>query len=155
MVESQFMLNFSYIIPGVLAGSSFPHGQEDLERLVKEGIQVLVTAMEHTIDEELVKVLGLEYHYFPVLPYGTPSLTDINQFVDLVNKSREKHRPVAVHCWMGWGRTGTFLAAYLISQGMSADEAIYRVREKRPNSIETFGQEQFLHIYEQSLVLRK
>jgi atypical dual specificity phosphatase len=149
------MLNFSYIIPGVLAGSSFPRGREDLEHLVKEGIQVLVTAMEHNLDEQLVKVFGLEYHYYAVLPYGTPSLTDINRFVDLVNENRAKKRPVAVHCWMGWGRTGTFLAAYLISEGMSADEAIYRVREKRPNSIETFGQEQFLHIYEQSLELRK
>jgi atypical dual specificity phosphatase len=149
------MFNFSYIIPGVLAGSSFPRRREDLERLVKEGIQVLVTAMEHTLDEALVKAVGIEYHYFAVLPYGTPSLSDINRFVNLVNENRSKNRPVAVHCWMGWGRTGTFLAAYLISEGMSADEAIYQVREKRPNSIETFGQEQFLHIYEQSLGLRK
>jgi atypical dual specificity phosphatase len=56
---------------------------------------------------------------------------------------------------MGWGRTGTLLAAYLVSEGMSADEAIYQVRKKRPGSIETFGQEQILHIYEQSLALRK
>jgi atypical dual specificity phosphatase len=149
------MLNFSYLIPGVLAGSSLPRGREDLERLYNEGIRVLVTAMEDSQNEELVNEVGLEYHYFAVLPYGTPSLKQINEFVDLVNTNRTQNRPVAVHCYMGWGRTGTLLAAYLISEGMTADEAIYEVREKRPNSIETHGQEQILHMYEQALAIRK
>ncbi len=149
------MLNFSYLIAGVLAGSSMPRGRQDLKRLVNEGIQVLITAMEYSLNEDLLKEVGLEYHYFPVLPYGTPSLQHINDFVDLVNTNRAKNRPVAVHCYMGWGRTGTLLAAYLISEGLSASEAIDKVREKRPGSIETQGQVQILHIYEQTLTLRK
>lgn len=149
------MLNFSYLIPDVLAGSSMPRGRKDLERLVAEGIKVLVTAMEESLDENLVKEVGLEYRYFAVLPYGTPSLRQINDFVKLVNENRAKNRPVAIHCFMGWGRTGTLLAAYLISEGMSADDAIFEVREKRPESIETYSQEQILHMYAQSLVIRQ
>jgi len=149
------MLNFSYLIPGILAGSSLPQGRDDLERLAHEGIKVLITAMEDSLNDTLVKDVGLEYHYFPVLPYGTPSLQQITDFVNLVNTNRSKNRPVAVHCFMGWGRTGTLLAAYLISEGMSADEAINEVREKRPGSIETLGQEQILHVYEQALVARR
>ena len=149
------MLNFSYLIPGVLAGSSLPRGREDLECLYNEGIRVLVTAMEDSLNEELINEVGLEYHYFAVLPYGTPSLKQINEFVNLVNTNREQSRPVTVHCYMGWGRTGTLLAAYLISEGMSTDEAIYEVREKRPSSIETRGQEQILYMYEQALAVRK
>ncbi|MFX1577023.1 MAG: dual specificity protein phosphatase family protein [Promethearchaeota archaeon] len=149
------MLNFSYLIPGVLAGSSLPRGRKDLEHLVTEGIKVLVTAMEDTLNTALVEEVGLEYHYFPILPYGTPSLKQINEFVDLVNTNRAKNRPIAIHCYMGWGRTGTLLAAYLISEGMGTDEAIAEVRDKRPGSIETFGQEQILHMFEQSLVHRK
>ena len=149
------MLNFSYIIPGVLAGSSMPRGRQDLERLVNEGIEVLVTAMEESLNEDLVKDVGLEYHYYPVPPYGTPTLHQINNFVDLVNTNRVKNRPVAIHCFMGWGRTGTLLAAYLISEGMSADEAINEVREKRSGSIETHGQEQILHRYAQELAARR
>jgi atypical dual specificity phosphatase len=148
------MLNFSYLIPNVLAGSSMPRGRQDLKRLVNEGIKVLVTAMEDSLNEDLVKEVGLEYHYFPVPPYGTPSLKQINDFVDLVNSKRAKNQPVAIHCYMGWGRTGTLLAAYLISEGMSADEAIREVREKRPGSIETYGQLQILRIYAQALATR-
>jgi atypical dual specificity phosphatase len=148
------MRNFSYLIPGVLAGANMPRGKDDLIYLVKKGIKVLVTAMEDSLNEQMVKAAGLEYHYFPVLPYGTPSLQQIDEFVELVNYNRRKNRPVAVHCYMGWGRTGTFLAAYLISEGMSATNAIDEVRTKRPSSIETGGQEQVLFIYEQALAAR-
>ncbi|MFX1342782.1 MAG: dual specificity protein phosphatase family protein [Promethearchaeota archaeon] len=149
------MLNFSYLIPGVLAGSSMPLGRQDLERLVDQGIEVLVTAMEESLDENLANDVGLEYHYYPVPPFGTPTLQQINDFVDLVNTNRIKNRPVAIHCYMGWGRTGTLLAAYLISEGMSADEAIVEVRKKRSGSIETRGQEQILHRYAQTLATRR
>ena len=149
------MLNFSYLIPGVLAGSSMPRERQDLERLVDEGVEVLVTAMEESLNGDLVKDVGLEYHYYPVPPYGTPTLQQITDFVDLVNTNRAKNRPVAIHCFMGWGRTGTLLAAYLISEGTSAIEAINEVREKRPNSIETRGQEQVLFKYEKTLAVRK
>ncbi|MFX0168621.1 MAG: dual specificity protein phosphatase family protein [Candidatus Hodarchaeota archaeon] len=148
------MHNFSYLIPGVLAGASKPRGKQDLTYLAMQGIKVLVTAMEDSLDEEAVKTTGLEYHYFPVLPYGTPSLQQINEFVELVNKNRTRNRPVAVHCFMGWGRTGTLLGAYLVSEGLSASDAIDEVRKKRPGSIETSGQEQVLYIYEKALAVR-
>ena len=148
------MLNFSYIIPGVLAGSSLPRGREDLQRLEKEGIKVLVTAMEESLFENDVTEIGIEYHYYPIPPYGTPRIEQLDDFVNLVNSNRAKNRPVAVHCFMGWGRTGTFLAAYLISEGATAEEAIYEIRQKRPNSIETYSQEQILYQYEQILASR-
>jgi len=149
------MRNFSYLLSGVLAGASMPRGKEDLEYLVKQGIKVLVTAMEDTLDEQMIEAVGLDYHYIPILPYGTPSLQQIYEFIELVNRNRQKNRPVAVHCYMGWGRTGTLLAAYLISEGMSASDAIDEVRNKRPGSIETGGQEQVLFIFEQALAARR
>lgn len=148
------MHNFSFLILGVLAGTDLPRGKKDLQQLAHEGIKVLVTVMEECLDEKAVNQAGLEYHCFPVPPYGTPSLEQLDQFIDLVNKNRAKNRPVTVHCYMGWGRTGTFLAAYLISEGKGAEEAIYEVREKRPGSIETMGQEQILRIFAQSLLAR-
>ena len=40
------------------------------------------------------------------------------------------------------GRTGTVLAAYFVTQGMTARAAIERVRQLRPNSVETDEQEE-------------
>ncbi len=145
------MRNFSYLIPGVLAGTDQPRSSSDLQRLKKAGIKVLVTVMEDALARTEVEALGIEYHFWFVQPYGTPSLEQLNAFVNLVNEKRVIKQPVAVHCYMGWGRTGTFLAAYLISEGMSVKEAIHKVRQKRPNSIETYQQEQILHTFAQKL----
>jgi len=134
------MRNFSWLIPGVLAGSDRPYGLRDLQRLAREGVRVLVTVMEAPLDPEAVAAAGMEYHHLPVPDFGTPSLEQLEQFVELVKENSAKGRPVAVHCLMGWGRTGTFLAAYLISQGMGFEEAVREVRRKRPGSIETVGQ---------------
>jgi len=49
----------------------------------------------------------------------------------------EKKMGVAVHCTAGLGRTGVVLACHLVTRGMSADNAIARIRRLRPGSIET------------------
>lgn len=145
------MQNFSWLIPRVLAGADQPNSLQDIQRLANVGVRVLVTVMLESLDEDAIRATGLEYHHIPVREFGTPTIDQLHEFVKLVEKNRVKGRPVAVHCFMGWGRTGTFLAAYLISQGLTANEAIQEVRQKRPNSIETRGQEQVLEKFAQQL----
>jgi hypothetical protein len=54
-------------------------------------------------------------------------------------------RTVAVNCRWGKGRTGTMICCYLVhSEGITAHEAICRVRALSPCSLETKGQEEFV-----------
>lgn len=49
---------------------------------------------------------------------------------------------VGVHCALGFGRTGTMLACYLVKERrLAAGDAIAEIRRLRPGSIETFEQE--------------
>ena len=57
---------------------------------------------------------------------------------------------VAVHCLAGRGRTGTVLAAYFVHRGLSAREAIQKVRDLRPGSIEVPEQEDAIRAFERS-----
>ena len=54
-----------------------------------------------------------------------------------------------MHCGEGKGRTGTVLAAYLVFNGIPADEAIRLVRDKRPESVQNLpGQENVIRKFE-------
>lgn len=55
---------------------------------------------------------------------------------------------VAINCRGGKGRTGTIICCYLIyKEGITAHEAIKRIRELSPRSVETRGQEEFIEEY--------
>jgi len=66
-------------------------------------------------------------------------------------RARAAGKRVAVHCHAGLGRTGTLLACYLVQQGMTPAEAIARVREARPGSVETREQEAAVTAYAERL----
>jgi protein-tyrosine phosphatase len=51
---------------------------------------------------------------------------------------------VAIHCAAGLGRTGLLAARLLVDRGLTADEAIARVRRARPGTIETARQEAYV-----------
>jgi protein-tyrosine phosphatase len=52
-----------------------------------------------------------------------------------------------VHCRGGLGRAGTIAACLLVERGVAAEDAMARVRAKRPGAIETLSQEAFVQEY--------
>jgi len=61
----------------------------------------------------------------------------LDRCVSVIRRAKEHEMGVAVHCGAGLGRTGVVLAAYFVDGGLSAQNAISRVRRLRPGSIET------------------
>merc|ERR1711994_959125 len=81
--------------------------------------------------------------HMPVVEFTAPSLTQVEEFVKIVEQAQINKEKVVVHCHWGRGRTGTMLACYLVKhQNMSPAEAIRFVRKCRPYSIETEEQEE-------------
>jgi len=60
-------------------------------------------------------------------------------------EGEEMHQAVAVNCRWGKGRTGTMISCYLVhKEGLTAYEAICKVRGLSAGSLETKGQEEFV-----------
>jgi len=144
--------NFSWVVEDKLAGMARPGAArpvaEDLADLQAVGVRLLVSLTETPTSEAEAKPFDIEVLHIPVQDMTAPSVDQLAQFVDQAGSSMDASRAVAVHCYAGQGRTGTFLAAWFVSQGMNADAAIEEVRRLRPGSIETEEQEQAVRDFE-------
>jgi atypical dual specificity phosphatase len=110
-------------------------------------VGLLVNLHERPDPPELLNRLGAETLHLPVQNSDPPTQQQLDVGVAAIRDALSQGTRVAVHCAAGLGRTGTLLAAYLVSQGCAPDDAIAQVRAARPGSVETAQQEAAIHQY--------
>ena len=77
--------------------------------------------------------LPLVFLHLPTVDNEAPSLLHLQQGVDFIRQHvQEEDEGVYIHCWEGLGRGPTMVAAYLVSTGLSPEQAWEKVRETRP-----------------------
>jgi atypical dual specificity phosphatase len=128
-----------------VAGCDQPRSQADLALLEQQGIGAILS-LNAPLPDEWVR--GFCTCTVPVRDFTAPSPAQFNACIEFLQGCRSQGLTPVVHCTMGYGRTGTVLAAYLIAQGTSARAAIAEVRQVRPGAIETPEQEDALYAYE-------
>ena len=142
------MTGFSWVIPEKLAGMPRPGIaapiQEDFCFLKRQKISMIVSLTEGALPAE---AFGFSSLHLPVVDMAAPTVEQLQGFVSVVSEQLAAGERVSVHCTAGKGRTGTFLAAYFIHQGMKPAQAIDRIRSMRPGSIETEDQVAVLYSF--------
>jgi atypical dual specificity phosphatase len=125
----------------------YPRREDALLWLSRQGISVLVNLHERPHNPLSIAQHNLTEVHLPVRDFTPPSPEQIDRGVEAIAAALAEGKKVAVHCGAGLGRTGTLLACYLVNNGLSPDEAINRVREARPGSIETRSQVEAVRAY--------
>ena len=126
---------------------------DDLDMLEQHRIRGVVTLLPldemrrydiAALPQEVVQ-RGWHWWHWPVADMAVADhsvFEAINAALPALRAIWQQGDAVAVHCAAGLGRTGTLAAQLLVLQGVAPDEAILRVRQARPGTIETPAQEQ-------------
>lgn len=141
--------------PGRCAAPWHRDLRADLAAIEAWGADALVSLLEGREFDRLgvatfpqaILATNLAWHHIPIPDMQVPGSAAMAAWARsgpvILDTLRDGGR-IALHCAAGLGRTGTVAAKILVSLGVPPDEAIARVRQARPGTIETAGQEAFV-----------
>jgi atypical dual specificity phosphatase len=138
---------FSWIDKPLLAALARPTEPDDFTWLRAQGIEVLLSLTEERPRRDWVEDAGLLVYHEPLEDMEAPTQEQLDRCVSAILRATERRMPVAVHCGAGLGRTGVVIAAYFVAKGLTAANAIARIRRLRPGSIETDDQVEAIEEY--------
>ena len=151
-----YLYNFRWVKEGTLSASSRMFADEDVRWLLDEkNIKALVCLMESPLYREAALRIGLEYRHIPIEDYQAPTNAQGDEFVEFVEHMESLGKPVNVFCDAGLGRTGCMSAIYFISKGYGAEEAVGKVREAHPFTIDGTKQMNAIQEYEDYLARKR
>lgn len=72
------------------------------------------------------------YLWLPTIDHTSPTIEQLERAAAFIKERIEAGEGVYVHCAAGVGRAPLTVAAYLITQGYSVDDALRLIRSRRP-----------------------
>ncbi len=122
---------------------------DELKDLYQQGFANIVSLLDEeqqspNYDLVQVKAMGFNRYSIPLGDFCAPTLDQFQSFLRTLQRILHQGN-VLVHCQGGTGRTGTMGAAYWISKGLTAKQAIERIRLANPSAVETSKQERSLY----------
>ena len=94
--------NFSWVVPGKIAGCGCPRSELELMALVGQGVTHLVTLSTDTPPPIAIKSIHkLQNSVIPIKEFKGPRVQEMIDFSKLVSMELSNGGSVAVHCKMG------------------------------------------------------
>lgn len=122
-----------WVIPGQLAGVRKPTVTE-IPTLPAAGIGAIVSLMDDPANLDDYAAANLPYRWLPTQGGTAPTHAQVHDLQQFITVQHRYGRGVAIHCSSGNRRTGTMLAAYLITTGIDIDQALQRIYTANPQA---------------------
>lgn len=123
-------LEYNYITDGIFIGTNQCCQTHFDEELKQKGIEADISLEEERIDAPF----GVQFYiWIPIKNNAAPTQEQLDFGVSTLEKFVAMKKKIYVHCKNGHGRAPTLVAAYLIKDGKSVDEALDLIKTKRPS----------------------
>lgn len=119
----------SRIGPALHVGGQYR--QRGWRRLAARGVTAVVN-LRAEFDDNDAGIAPPRYLYLPTPDDAAPALEDLRRGAAFIAEEVARGGQVYVHCGSGVGRAATLAAAYLISTGLTAEQAWAHIRQSRP-----------------------
>jgi len=107
-----------------------------LKEMKKYNVKHVVRACDPSYSTEKLKANGIEVHELSFPDGGSPTDSVISSWLAICKAAfKERETSIGVHCVAGLGRAPVLVAIALIEQGLSYDDAVSLIREKRKGAI--------------------
>jgi protein tyrosine phosphatase (PTP) superfamily phosphohydrolase (DUF442 family) len=100
-------------------------------KLAERGITAVVN-MRVEFDDNDAGIAPSRYLHLPTADDEPPTLVQLREGVAFIAQEIARGGGVYVHCGSGVGRAPTMVAAYLVSTGLTPEQAWARIRQVRP-----------------------
>lgn len=137
----------SEVAPSLFVGGQ--HSARGWQAMQDAGITAVLNMRESHHDDVAKGIGGLTHLHLPTRDNTPPTLEALEEAAKFIRQQLDTGGQVYVHCGVGVGRAPCAAAAYLISNGMSAREAVKQMRGVRPFIHLTPGQFRQLELFEQ------
>ncbi|WP_062150599.1 protein-tyrosine phosphatase family protein [Beggiatoa leptomitoformis] len=72
---------------------------------------------------------------FAITDFDIPVVDRMKHILDCIDAAIAVKHKVYIHCMAGLGRTGTVAGCYLVRHGMTGEEALAEIKQRKQNSI--------------------
>lgn len=137
-----------WVIPKRFLAGEYPtlSGSAQIDALLAAGITDVISLVESsevaTLGDYRSAVttaagsLGRTMHFssFPIRDMDVPSVAQLRATLDAIDAILAARRVVYLHCWGGFGRTGTIVGCYLVRHGATGEAALAALHALRRSS---------------------
>lgn len=123
------VMKHSQVTPQLYVGGRI--GARGWRRLHAAGVDAIVNLRREQPSEGR-GVAPAAYLYLPTPDDAAPTLEQLEQGCAFIADALQQGHGVYIHCASGVGRAPTLAAAYLVTTGLSPDDALAVIRQVRP-----------------------
>lgn len=130
MKHPPLTFEYSQITPFIYIGTNMCCQGHFDKSLLRKKILADISLEEKKVDFPF----GVKYYlWLPTKDHHAPTVQQLMMGVHFLQDLKKQNVKCYVHCERGHGRAPTVVAAYLIAEGMTVEQALSFIKKKRPS----------------------